>query len=106
LLQEAAEGTVGKYIEPAKTHWKYIYSKYRLEHESVDPIVTLTANDNWIEYALRHVVDYKIRRGTKDQLFEKILDRIEKSNGLVQIASTTFQLVDLPNIKLNSPSRE
>jgi len=106
ILQTAAEQVVGKFTEPAKTHWKIIYDKYRLEHESVEPLVTLTANDNWIEFTLRYVVGYKNRRGTKDQLFENILDQIENSSGVVQIASTTLQLVDLPPIKLEKNLKE
>ena len=106
LLQNAGEQVVGKYIEPAKTHWKTIYNKYRLDHESVDPLVTLTANDNWIEFTLRYVVDYKARRAVKDQLFENILNQIEKSSGQVSIASTTLQLVDLPIVTINHPGNE
>ena len=101
ILQKAAEQTVGKYLEPAKTHWKELYNKYRLEHESVEPVVTLTANDNWVEFTLRYIVDYKARRGTKDQLFENILNQIEKCNGQVKVASTTVQLVDPPVFKLD-----
>ena len=96
ILQNAADQVVGKYIEPAKTHWKEIYNKYRLDHESVDPLVTLTANDNWVEFTLRYIVDYKSRRSTKDQLFENILNQIDNSGGLVKVASTTVQLVDPP----------
>ncbi|MGB2965086.1 MAG: mechanosensitive ion channel domain-containing protein [Anaerolineales bacterium] len=106
ILQKAAEQVVGKHIEPAKAHWKNIYNKYRLEHESVDPVVTLTANDNWIEFTLRYAVDYKARRGTKDQLFESILNQIEQSNGQVKVASTTLQLVDLPVVKLDIPDNK
>ncbi|MCJ7716693.1 MAG: mechanosensitive ion channel family protein, partial [Anaerolineales bacterium] len=103
ILQTAADHVVGKYIEPAKTYWAIIYNKYRLEHESVNPLVTMTANDNWMEFTLRYVVDYKARRGTKDQLFESILNQIEESSGQVKVASTTLQLVDLPTVKIDHP---
>jgi hypothetical protein len=59
-------------------------------------MVTLTANDNWVEFTLRYIVDYKSRRSTKDQLFENILNQIDNSGGLVKVASTTVQLVDPP----------
>jgi small-conductance mechanosensitive channel len=101
ILEQAAGAVVGEYLEPAQTHWKAIYSKYRLEHESIEPAVTLIANDNWLEFALRYIVDYKKRRSTKDRLFEHILQEIDKSEGKVAIASTTLQLVDLPLIKLD-----
>ncbi len=108
ILQTAADQVVGKYIELAKSDWKKIYNKYRLEHESVDPLVTLMANDNWIEFTLRYIVDYKSRRRTKDQLFENILNQIDQSSGQVKIASTTVQLVDphLFKIDLSDPPRK
>ena len=100
ILEQAAEQVVGEYLEPAKAHWKKIYSKYRLEHENIEPVVTLIANDNWLEFTLRYIVDYKKRRAAKDQLFEYIVNRIEQTGSKVAIASSTLQLVDLPAVKL------
>jgi len=101
ILQQTAEEVVGKYIQPAQERWKEMYKKYRLEHESVDPVVTLNANDNWMEFTLRYIVDYKKRRSNKDQLFEAIINKIARTDGKVAIASTTLQLVDLPVFKLD-----
>jgi small-conductance mechanosensitive channel len=101
ILYQAAEVVVGEYNHPAQVRWKEMYKKYRLEHESVDPVVTLIANDNWLEFTLRYIVDYKKRRTTKDQLFEAILNEIATTDGKVAIASTTLQLVDLPVVKLD-----
>jgi hypothetical protein len=82
-----------------------MYKKYRLEHESVEPVVTLIANDNWLEFTLRYIVDYKKRRATKDQLFEAIINKIAGTDGKVAIASTTLQIVDLPVVKLDIPNK-
>jgi small-conductance mechanosensitive channel len=105
IFQQAADEVVGKYLEPAKDHWKNIYIRYRLEHEKIEPSVTLIANDNWLEFTLRYIVDYKKRRAAKDQLFEQLITKIEKTDGKVAIASTTLQLVDLPVVKLDIPNR-
>jgi small-conductance mechanosensitive channel len=104
ILQQTAEEVVGKYIQPAQERWKEMYKKYRLEHESVDPVVTLNANDNWMEFTLRYIVDYKKRRSNKDQLFEAIINKIARTDGKVAIASTTLQLVDLPVVKFDIPN--
>lgn len=69
---------------------------YLIEAESIDPMVTMIATDNWIEFTLRYVVDYKKRRSIKDRIFTRILEEFEKTNGSVAIASTTFQLVEAP----------
>jgi small-conductance mechanosensitive channel len=106
ILEQSAEQVVGEYLEPAKAHWKKIYNKYRLEHENIEPVVTLIANDNWLEFTLRYIVDYKKRRTAKDQLFEHIVNRIERTEGRAAIASTTLQLVDLPVVKLDTSERK
>jgi hypothetical protein len=62
----------------------------------VAPVVTLIANDNWLEYTVRYVVDYKKRRSTKDQLFNRILDEFDNTDGRVSVASMTVQLVGTP----------
>jgi hypothetical protein len=58
------------------------------------------ANDNWMEFTMRYVVDYKKRRGTKDLLFTRILEEIEGTNGRVALASSTVHLVETPEIKV------
>ncbi|MCJ7624407.1 MAG: mechanosensitive ion channel family protein [Anaerolineaceae bacterium] len=105
ILLQTAEEVVGENSPLAQTRWKAMNKKYRLEHESVDPVVTLIANDNWLEFTLRYIVDYKKRRATKDQLFEGIINKITKADGKVAIASSTLQLVDLPVVKIDHPNR-
>lgn len=105
ILYQTAEEVVGEYSQPAQARWEEMYKKYRLEHESVEPVVTLTANDNWLEFTMRYIVDYKKRRTTKDQLFEGIINKIARTDGKVAIASTTLQLVDLPVVKLDMPNK-
>jgi hypothetical protein len=96
---------VSEYTQPAQAHWKEMYKKYHLEHENIDPVVALIANDNWLEFTLRYIVDYKKRRIIKDNLFEEIISKIERTDGKVAIASSTLQLVDLPVVKLDIPNR-
>ncbi|MGH7183585.1 MAG: mechanosensitive ion channel family protein, partial [Nitrospiraceae bacterium] len=62
--------------------------------------VFLIANDNWMEFTLRYVVDYKKRRITKDRLFTCILEELDQTNGRVALASATFHLVETPEIKV------
>ncbi len=103
ILQQTAEDVVGEYTQPAQARWQEMYKKYRLEHESVDPVVYLVANDNWLEFTLRYIVEYKKRRVTRDQLFVDVINKIARTDGKVAVASTTLQLVDLPVVKLRYP---
>jgi hypothetical protein len=59
----------------------------------VEPMITLRATDNWIEFTVRYVVDYRKRRWMKDYLFTRILEEIDKSNNQIRLASATFELV-------------
>jgi len=61
----------------------------------------MIANDNWLEFALRYVVDYRKRRFTKDRLFTRILEDVEQTEGRVALASTTFHLVEAPENKVS-----
>lgn len=85
----------------SKEKWKSLQFKYRLEDAQTEPMISLIANDNWAEYTLRYVVDYKRRRITKTALFSKILTQIEATNGQVKMASATFQLVQAPDFNVN-----
>jgi hypothetical protein len=96
ILQQATDEIAGPDVPAAQAKRDKLVKKYMIEQLVVEPVVTMTANDNWIEYTVRYVVDYRKRRRTKDQIFERILDEFDRSEGRVSIASTTVQLVDPP----------
>ncbi len=106
ILQRVAAEVIGGYAEQARLAWRVLVRKYRIEDASVEPIVTLVANDNWLEFTLRYTVDYKQRRTTRDRLFTRLLDEFERTGGRVALASATFQLVDAPvlDVRLAQPA--
>jgi small-conductance mechanosensitive channel len=93
ILYRAVNDLVGSYARQAETSWKSMVEKFNIEEARVQPMVTLVVNDNWLEFTIRYVVDYKARRSTRDALFTRILDDIGKTGGRVAIASATFELV-------------
>lgn len=72
--------------------------KFILENQSIHSIVTVETTDNWIEYTLRYVVDYKKRREVKNELFTRILRDIDNTNGVIPFASTTIKIKNDTNI--------
>ncbi len=96
LFLGVAHEVVGEFTQIARNSWDELVKKYLIEDAQVGPVLTMVANDNWIEYTLRYVVDYKKRRSVKDRLFTGILDRIDASGGRVGLASATFHLVEAP----------
>ncbi|MDD2319898.1 MAG: mechanosensitive ion channel [Geobacteraceae bacterium] len=96
ILLAIAQEQVGDYIPHAQKDWEQMVKKFMIEKATVEPLVTMVANDNWIEFTVRYVIDFKKRRSTKDALFTKILDAFNATDGAVSLASATFQLVDAP----------
>jgi hypothetical protein len=97
-LESVVQEVSGDYAKEAAKSWETMLNIYLLENASVEPMVTLVANDNWMEFTLRYVVDFKARRLTKNQLFTRILDEFGKTDGEVSFASATFQLVEAPKL--------
>ena len=100
LIQEVTTRELSSYVEFAQRHWKGMVNKYLIEDANVEPSVSMTLNDNWIEYNIRYVVDYKKRRMTKHALYTGLHQAINDSNGQVAIASTTFELTGVPPINV------
>ena len=98
IIERTVREVVGEYAQFAKASWKDMVAKYRIEDASVQPMVTLIANDNWMEFTARYVVDYKRRRTTKDVIYSRLLDEIDATGGTVALASATFELAHAPTV--------
>lgn len=99
-FRRIAEEIVGKFTSNSKIAWKNVVNKYRVENANIDPTVTITANENWITFTIRYIVDYKQRRTTKDIFFEKILESVESSNKRIIIGSAGFELLSAPSLNV------
>jgi small-conductance mechanosensitive channel len=108
ILQRVANEVVGDYAKKAEAAWQNMLNNFLVEHAVVEPVVTLVANDNWLEFTVRYVVDYKRRRTTKDQLFNRILDEFDQTDGRVSMASMTIHLVETPvfDVRLREKVKE
>ena len=88
------------YAVESREAWERAVNKYRLEPARIEPMITLAANDNWIEFTARYIVDYRKRRFVKDRLFTRILEEVDKSNNKIRLASATFELVNIPRLNV------
>ncbi|GKS56925.1 hypothetical protein YTPLAS18_04520 [Nitrospira sp.] len=98
LFEQTLLETTGDYSAKAKTSWLGLIEQYRIDPTELDPRVYLAADDNWI--TLRYAVDYKRHRITKDLLFTRVLDDIQRSQSRVALASATVHLVEAPELKV------
>jgi len=108
LFTKIADEITGEYTAAGRIAWKEMVDKYLIEDARVEPMIFLIANDNWMEFTVRYVVDYKKRRITKDLLFTRILEEIEKTEGRLAIASTTVHIVETPqfDVKITDISKK
>lgn len=101
ILQQAASTIVGDYTAYARQAWERLFRRYLVESASVEPLITLRVTENWLEYTLRYVVDYKQRRAKASQLFQYIMDEIDRSEGKVAIAARPIHLVQTPPLDIH-----
>ena len=94
ILIQIGKDIAGDLTIQSREEWSNLQRKYRLEDAQTEPMVSIVANDNWVEFTLRYVVEYKKRRLTKTELFTAILTQIEATKGEVSFASATFELVE------------
>lgn len=93
MLRGLVNEVLVDYANQVKDSWKKMVREYRVEDANVEPMITLHATDNWIEFTVRYVVDYRRRRWMKDFLFTRILEEVDKSNNQIRLASATFEVV-------------
>jgi small-conductance mechanosensitive channel len=94
ILERLLREIVGEYAEYAKQSWKVMVAKYRIEDARIEPMVSMVANENWMEFTARYVVDYRQRRGTKDRIFTRLVDELADVGGKVALASTSLEIVE------------
>ncbi|ULC57880.1 mechanosensitive ion channel family protein [Flaviramulus sp. BrNp1-15] len=100
IVIKIASETLSEYTTNSKSKWKEVVNKYYIEDAIVDPTLAITLTDNWIQFNLRYIVDYKKRRFTKHVLNDKIRVEVEKTNDKVVLASTTIELIKIPELKV------
>lgn len=105
LIQQVAAETLGNYHEFARKHWDKMVLKYLIEHAKVESTLSMKLTDNWMEFTLRYVVAFDQRRTSKHLLFTHLWDAIQKTEGKVQLASATFEIVEWPEMKVNTAEK-
>lgn len=101
IITEVAQKVLSEYVNFSKKDWQNVVHKYYIEDAMVEPTMAITLTDNWIQFNLRYIVDYKKRRITKHLLQEQIQEAISKTNGMVMLASATFEVLKMPTTTIH-----
>lgn len=96
-----ASETLSGFTSKSKSQWIDVVNKYYIEDAVVEPTLAISLTDNWVQFNIRYIVDYKKRRSTRHILNTKIMEAIEKTEGKVMLASTTIELINIPNPKVD-----
>lgn len=100
-FQKILEAITGEHARRLKSDWRKMTDKYMLEDARLEPMVTLNMKDSSVEYALRYVVDYKQRRGTKDKICVQLLQAIEQSNGQIRLGAASIEVTTVPPLDIH-----
>lgn len=101
IVIKVATEILSEYTAKSKAQWKDVVNKYYIENAIVDPSLAIKLTDNWIEFNLRYIVDYKKRRSTRDLLNDAIRKEFEATNGKIILASSTFELIKIPKLEID-----
>ncbi len=96
LFRESADEVVGEFSEHAAAVWSDMVKKYLVEGAIVEPMITMTPDENWVTFTVRYVVDFKRRRSVKDRLFRTILATMDKHRDVVSVASASQEITLMP----------
>jgi small-conductance mechanosensitive channel len=98
---------LSEFTKNSKAQWQDIVTKYYIEDAQVEPTLAISLTDNWIQFNLRYIVDFKKRRYTKHLLNDSIRVAFENTNGKIILASTTVELIKIPELEVNlKPSKQ
>lgn len=100
LLRGAVEETVGDYVAEARRTWTALTRKYLLREAGVAPTIGMRADENWITYTIRYAVDYRQRGAARDELWRRILDAVDATDGAVQLAVASHEVTLTPGSEL------
>lgn len=104
LILSCVEEVIGDYPAQSRAAWKEMVGKYRIENATVEPMVTMSGDDNCLTFTARYIVDYRKRRFTKDRIFTRVLEEIDATQGAVRIAAAAIEITGVPPIDVRQSS--
>jgi hypothetical protein len=84
----------GEYSKDSLLTWQSMTKKFRVENANVNPTVIPSFDEDWITFTLRYVVNYKERRGTKDKIYKRLLEEINK-NPEIMIGTSALEVTSI-----------
>jgi len=98
ILLEAARRHTTQVTDLSTDALEELERRYSVDREELQPATFLRLTDNWVEMAVRFVVDVHGVRRVKDAMTRDILDALASAG--IEIASGTYQVVGMPDLRV------
>jgi small-conductance mechanosensitive channel len=92
ILARVATEVTEEYLPEANKDWHRMRYRYLLVAVSTSPQVTISADERWMTFTVRYVVDYRERRSTKDKIVSGVLEEFAATAGHVALAVATTEI--------------
>ncbi|MBU0527602.1 mechanosensitive ion channel family protein [Candidatus Micrarchaeota archaeon] len=99
LMLDTVKKETETIIQKSNKEYSHLLEKYYLRKKPAEPGVFMKLTDNWIQLAVRYMTPARERRTLHNQLSKILLTKFEKSKK-IKIASATYEIVGLPQIRL------
>lgn len=99
LITDATKQVVKTFTQKTIPHWEEMNRFYMIEDARVEPLIVYRLTDNWVEFTIRYVTDYKTRLSTSHNISDNIYQAVKKTKK-VDLASTTLAIIETPPIDL------
>lgn len=102
ILLDIADRHTRAYQDMSQEQRDELMRRYMLDTPAVRPTVYYRITDNWLELTVRFVAPEHGVRALKDKMSRDILPAFNEAG--LEIASTTFEVVGLPKLRLELPA--
>lgn len=100
IIMDNATNLLSEYTKDSVAKWKEMVERYYIDNAKLEPSLVVTLTDNWVALNLRYITDYRLRRNTRHQLFDQIKRSVLETEGKVNLASATLQLLKIPELDI------
>jgi small-conductance mechanosensitive channel len=98
ILLDAARSHTRQLKELGNEAIAELERRYMIQRDDFEPRVYFRLTDNWCEMAVRFIVEARHVRSVKDRMSRDILDGFDTAG--IQVASATFEIVGLPDVRV------
>jgi small-conductance mechanosensitive channel len=107
IILDAVRRNTVKITELGEEALQELERRYVLRRQQLEPRVFMRLTDNWVELAVRFLVEDHGIRDIKDRVSREVLDAFDRAN--IEIASGTYEVVGMPELKVrlaDAPARD